>query len=141
LGLVILFLAAEGGYYYFFQRRQEARFVNTDRVELIEGQINEIKGRTLAITMKDNSLIPRKVEIEVASDARIFILPPRDLLEKAFKENLGEIEKVELAAQLELAEKSIEFTDLKVEDRIQAGSLAKLARTKFKAESIAVINR
>lgn len=136
-GLVLLVLLVEGGYYYFSQIRKGARLVNTVWDELIEGQINEIKGKTLVITVKDNSLIPKKVEIEVASDARIFIVPPRDLLEKVL--SAGEEERMSLSGQLEVAQKSIKFTDLKVGDTIQAGILTKLTKTKFKAESIAVI--
>lgn len=124
--LVILVLAAEGGYYFLVQRKEKARLQATDWVNLIEGRINKIDGRTLIITVNDfNSLIPKKVEIEVASDAIVIIPIPehgRLIPGKEFEEM-----------------QPILFTDLKVGDTIQAGILTKLARTKFKAESIALI--
>lgn len=135
--LVVLVLVVEGGYYFFSQRKKEARSTNTVWGELIEGQIKEIKGRTLLITVKDNSLIPRKVEIEVLSDVQVIIPPSRGLVNKIL--SAGEENEGEFAAQLEAATKFILFTDLKVGDIIQASILTKLTGTKFKAESIAVI--
>lgn len=135
-GLVLLVLVVEGGY-YFFQIRKGTRPVNTVWGELIEGKVNEIKERTLVVTVKDNSLIPKKVEIEVAGDAIIFIPPSRNLIAKSL--SMREEEQIEFIDQFEA--QSVLFTDLKVGDTIQAGILTKLTRTKFKAESIAVVNK
>lgn len=124
-GLVILVLLAEGGYYFWVQRKEKAEWQATDWVNLIEGRINKIDGRTLIITVKDfNSLIPKKVEIEVDSEATIFIPPSPEELEKQFDAAMQPI---------------LILTDLKAGDIIQAGILTKLTKTKFKAESIAVI--
>ncbi len=135
--LVILILLVEGGYYLFFQKKA-AKPAHTDWVNLIEGEIKEIEERTLIISVKDNSFIPKKVEIELADNAKIFIPPSGDLFEKPFP--VEEEEQMRFALELEaVARESISFADLKVGALIQAGSLTKLAGTKFKAESIAVI--
>lgn len=131
--LVILVLVAEGGYYFWIQRKKQVEWQATDWVDLIEGQINEIKGRTLIITVNDfNSLIPKKVEIEVDSEADIFIFPlfpSSEVIEKFLSLSEEEFER---------AMPPVLFTDLKAGDTIQAGILTKLTETKFKAESIAV---
>lgn len=138
-GLVILILLAEGGYYLFFQKKV-AKPAHTDWVNLIEGEIKEIRERTLIILVKDNSLMPKKVEIELADNARIFIPPSGNLFEMPFP--VEEKEQIRFVLELEaVARESISFADLKVGALIQAGGLTKLAGTKFKAESIAVIKR
>ena len=138
-GLVILVLLAEGGY-YFFQRKKATRPAHTDWVNLIEGEIKEIRERTLILSVKDTSLIPKKIEIELADNARIFVSPSGDLFEKPFP--VEKEEQMRFALELEaVARESILFTDLKVGMLVQAGGLTKLAGTKFKAESIAVIKR
>jgi len=123
-GLVILILIAEGGYYYFSLKKKEAKSTITDSdwINLIEGEINEIRGRTLIITVVNDfdSPIPihEEVEIEVISEAEIFTV-----------EGLEEMQ-------------AILFTDLKIGDIIQAGSLTRLAERKFEAKSIALmVNR
>ena len=134
-GLVILVLAVEGGYYFWTQRKEKARLQATDWVNLIEGKINKIEGRTLIITVNDfNSVIPRKVEIEVDSETEIFITPSPEEFKKFLL-----LSEEEFVRQLDVIMPPILFANLKVGDIIQAGILTKIAEAKFKAESIAVI--
>lgn len=134
-GLIVLVLATEGGYYFWIQRKEKARWQATNWVNLIEGKINKIEGRSLIITVNDfNSLIPKKVEIEVDSEATIFIFPSPEEFEK-----LSLVSEEEFERQLDAVMQPILLADLKAGDMIQVGILTKLTKTKFKAKSIAVI--
>lgn len=132
-GLVILILAVEGGYYFWLKNKevtfpkseeqiqpQATNEVTTEWIHLIEGEIKEIREGTLIITVVNdfNSPIhiPEEVEIEVSSEAKIFI-----------------VERLE-------GMRTILFTDLKIGDIIHAGGLTKIAEAKFKAGSIAVVS-
>lgn len=133
--LVILVLVAEGAYYFWLQNKevtfpkseeqiqpQATNEITTEWINLIEGEIKEIREGALIISVVNDFgspiPIPKEVEIEVASEAKI--IP------------VGELEELP----------PILFTDLKIGDIIQAGSLTRLTERKFKAESIALmVNR
>lgn len=130
-GLILLVLLVEGGYYVWLKNKevtfpkseeqiqpQATNEVITEWINLIEGEISEIRERTLVITVVNDFgspfFIPEEVEVEVTGEA------------------------VAIVVTEQLEERPILFTDLKIGDRIQAGELTRLAESKFEAKRIVV---